>query len=48
MLVGVKANSYQAIRVFVRLPDLPQRRLHVVTLPRKRSKNATGHAERHD
>lgn len=34
--------------MFVRLPDLPQRRLNVVALSRKRSKNAASHAECHD
>lgn len=39
--------SHQAVDVLVCLPNLPQRRLHVVPLPCKCSKSAAGRSESH-
>lgn len=40
-------GSHQAIHVLVRLPNLLQRRLYVISLPRKCPKSPACHAESH-
>lgn len=46
-VVSSVKHSHQSIDVLVCLPNLPQRRLHVIPLPCKRSESAAGHSESH-